>query len=92
MAAPRVQRDYTDTVRDLKSLVRAEADGERREQLVRNLDLMNSEITRLRDKVDTIGALTARVEGLTWLVRSVIVVAVLEVMVGLAVAYILKGH
>lgn len=85
------RRDYTATVRDLKALIRAEAEGERREQLTRNIDLMQSEITRLRDKSDIVTTLEAKVEGLTWLVRGVIVVAGVELLLGLAMAFIMKG-
>lgn len=86
-----VKRDYTSTVTDLKAMVRKEAEGDRRAQLTRDLDLMNGEIVRLRNKTDSIGALEAKVEGLTWLVRSVIVVAALEIIVGVIVAFVMKG-
>lgn len=86
-----MRRDYTDTVRDLKAAVRAEKEGAASVQLIRNLDSMLSEITRLRDRTDTMSALEARVEGLTWMVRSVIVAAVVEFLVGVAVAFVMKG-
>lgn len=90
MTAP-VRRDYTTTVRDVKALIAAEAEGQRKLELTRNVDLMLSEITRLRDRTETLGALDAKVEGLTWMVRSVIVVAVLEFVVGIGVAFVMKG-
>ena len=90
MTAP-VRRDYTTTVRDVKALIAAEAEGQRKLELTRNVDLMLSEITRLRDRTETLGALDAKVEGLPWMVRSVIVVAVLEFVVGIGVAFVMKG-
>jgi hypothetical protein len=89
--APRTHRDYTSTVRDLKALIASEAEGDRRAALTKNIDMMNSEITRLRDSVDGMGALKAKVEGLTWLVRTVIIGAVLEIIVGVVVALLMKG-
>jgi hypothetical protein len=86
-----VQRDYSHTVRDLKALVLAETEGERKAQLTKNLELMNSEILRLRGTADVVIALKERVEGLTWMVRSVIVVAALEIVVGVTVALIMRG-
>jgi hypothetical protein len=85
-----VRRDYTRTVTDLNALIAKEAEGVRKEQLTRNLDLMLSEITRLRDRTETLGGLEQKVEGLTWLVRSVIVVAVFEFIVGVAVAWVMR--
>lgn len=84
-------RDYSQTIRDLKALIASESAGERKEQLTRNIDMMNSEITRLRDRTESIATLEAKVESLEWLVRGVIVVASLELVCGILIALFRKS-
>jgi hypothetical protein len=84
-------RDYSQTVRDLKALIASETAGERKEALNRNIDMMNSEIMRLRDRTESIATLEAKVESLEWLVRGVIVVASLELVCGILIALFRKS-
>jgi nitrogen fixation/metabolism regulation signal transduction histidine kinase len=86
------KNEYTDTVRDLKAMVRREADDEKRRELSENLDKMAAQLERQRDQLGDLKVLTERVDGLTWLVRGVIVLFAVEAGAGVFVALLLKGH
>jgi hypothetical protein len=86
------KNEYTDTVRDLKAMVRREADDEKRRELSENLDKMAAQLERQRDWYKDLAVLTERVDGLVWLVRGVLVVCAIEVVAGVIVALLVKGH
>jgi nitrogen fixation/metabolism regulation signal transduction histidine kinase len=86
------RNEYTDTVRDLNALIRREADDEKRRELTDNLAKMTAQLERQRDQLGDLKVLTERVDGLTWLVRGVIVLFAVEAGAGVFVALLLKGH
>jgi len=86
------RNEYSDTVRDLKALIRREADDAKREDLSLNVDKMAAQIERQQEKLTDLKVLTERVDGLVWLVRGVVVATALEVVAGVAVALLVKGH
>jgi hypothetical protein len=86
------RNEYTDTVRDLKALVRREADDEKRKALEVNLDKMATQLERQKERLTDLKVLTERVDGLVWLVRGVIVVCAMEIAAGIIIALIVKGH
>jgi hypothetical protein len=86
------KNEYTDTVRDLNALIRREADDEKRRELTDNLAKMAAQLERQRDQLSDLKVLTERVDGLTWLVRGVIVLFAVEAGAGVFVALLLKGH
>lgn len=86
------RNEYTETVRDLHALIRREADDEKRTALAANVDKMALQLERQRDQLAALAVITERVDGLTWLVRSVIVASLLEIIVGAGVALIVHGH
>ena len=86
------RNEYTDTVRDLKAMLRLEADAEKRQELARNLDKMQAQLERQRDLDKGLSVLTERVDGLVWLVRGVLVVCAIEIVAGVVVALLVKGH
>jgi hypothetical protein len=53
---------------------------------------MAAQIERQREQLVDLKVLTERVEGLTWLVRGVLVVCAVEVVAGITVALLVKGH
>jgi DNA-binding transcriptional regulator GbsR (MarR family) len=85
------RNEYTDTVRDLKALLRREADEEKRRSLTENLDRMTTQLERQRERLTDLKVLKERVDGLTWLVRGVIVLFAVEAGAGVFVALLLKG-
>lgn len=85
------RNEYTDTVRDLHALIRKEA-GEKRALLAANVDKMATQLERQRDQLTDLKVLTERVEGLTWLVRGVIVTLALEIVGGVIVGLLLRAH
>ncbi len=85
------RNEYTDTVRDLKALLRKEADEEKRRALTENLDRMNTQIERQRDGLTDLKVLTERVKWLRWLVCGVIVVFAVQAGAAIFVALLLKG-
>jgi hypothetical protein len=86
------RNEYTDTVRDLHALIRREADDDKRQQLAVNVDKMATQLERQRDQLTDLRVLTERVDGLVWLVRGVVVTVGLEVVAGIVVALLVKGH
>jgi hypothetical protein len=86
------RNEYSDTVRDLKALIRREADDAKRQDLSLNVDKMAAQLERQQEKLTDLKVLTERVDGLVWLVRGVIVATALEVVAGIVVALLLKGH
>lgn len=86
------RNEYTDTVRDLHKLIRAEADLDKRETLTANVDKMAAQLERQRDQLTDLKVLAERVEGLTWIVRGVIVTTALEIVVAVVVGLLVKGH
>lgn len=86
------RNEYTDTVRDVKALIRREADEEKRASLNANIDRMAAQIERQRDRMTDLDVLKERVDGLVWMVRGVIVTTALEIIAGVIVALIVKGH
>lgn len=103
---------YTDTVTDVRKLIREEQDTERRAALQTNIDRIDAEYSAMRETVTNLRILAAsslsadavkaiaesgvkvleeRVEGLTWLVRGVIVATVIEIIGGVTVAWIVHG-
>jgi hypothetical protein len=103
---------YTDTVTDVRKLIREEQDTERRKALQTNIDRIDAEYSAMRETVTNLRILAAsslsaeavkaiaesgvkvlaeRVEGLTWLVRGVIIATVLEIAGGVTVAWIVHG-
>jgi len=86
------RNEYTDTVRDLQALIRREADDDKRKSLSENVDKMSLQLERQRDQLTDLKVLTERVDGLVWLVRGVVVTTALEIIAGVVVALLLKGH
>lgn len=86
------RNEYTDTVKDLKALVQREAAADKRRTLVENIDKMAAQLERQRDWYKDLAVLTERVDGLVWLVRGVIVVSAAEIVAGVIVALLVKGH
>jgi hypothetical protein len=81
----RLERDFTAMADEIKAQ-RAE---------ITSLRLANATAVNVKDaKViadDATKALTERVDWLVWMVRGVIVATVLEVVVGVVVAFLMKG-
>jgi hypothetical protein len=86
------RNEYTDTVRDLHALIRREASDAKRVVLAANVDKMAAQLERQRDQLVDLKVLTERVDGLVWLVRGVVVATALEVVGGIVVALLVKGH
>lgn len=86
------RNEYTDTVRDLHSLIRKEASDQKRTALAANVDKMAAQLDRQREQLTDVKVLQERVDSLTWLVRSVIVAVLMEIIAGTAVALLVKGH
>jgi len=86
------RNEYTDTVRDLHALIRREAADDKRQALATNVDKMAAQLERQRDQLTDLKVLTERVDGLVWLVRGVVVAAALEVVAGVIVALLVRGH
>lgn len=86
------RNEYTDTVRDLHALIRREGQEDKRKTLAANVDKMAQQLERQRDQLTDLKVLTERVDGLIWLVRGVIVTIGLEVIAGIIVALLMKGH
>jgi hypothetical protein len=86
------KNEYTDTVRDLHALIRREAADDKRQQLANNVDKMAAQLERQRDQLTDLKVLTERVDGLVWLVRGVVVTTALEVIAGIVVGLMVKGH
>jgi hypothetical protein len=86
------RNEYTDTVRDLKALLRSEADEDKRRALTQNLDRMTTQLERQRERLTDLKVLKERVDGLVWLVRGVIVLFAVEAGAGVFVALLVKGH
>lgn len=64
-----VRNEYTETVRDLQSLLKREADATRREELGKDLVRMATELDKQREKLIDLRVLTERVDNLktlTW--------------------------
>jgi hypothetical protein len=85
------RNEYTDTVRDLKALIRREAEEDKRRSLSQNVDRMVAQLERQREKLIDLAVLIERVDGLTWMVRGVIVTTALEIIAGIVVALLLKA-
>lgn len=85
------RNEYTDTVRDLKAMLRREADDEKRRELTANLDKMQTQLERQRDLGADLRVLSERVKWLRWLVCGVIVLFALQVGAAVTVALLLKG-
>lgn len=86
------RNEYTDTVRDLHALIRREAADDKRKTLADNVDKMAAQLERQRDQLTDLRVLTERVDGLVWLVRGVVVAAAIEIIAGIVVALMVKGH
>lgn len=86
------RNEYTDTVRDLHALIRREAADDKRKSLAANVDKMAAQLERQRDQLTDLKVLTERVDGLIWLVRGVVITTGLEVIAGIIVALLMKGH
>lgn len=91
MTPPR-RNEYTDTVRDLHALICREAADHKRKALAENVDKMALQLERQRDQLTDLKVLNERVEGLVWLVRGVVVTTALEIIAGIVVALLVKGH
>jgi hypothetical protein len=89
---PPRRNEYTDTVRDLHLLIRREAADDKRKSLATNVDKMALQLERQREQLTDLAVLTERVDGLVWLVRGVIVTCALEIIAGIVVALMIKGH
>ena len=87
-----MRNEYTDTVRDLHALIRKEASDAKRTILASNVDKMAAQLERQRDQLTDLKVLAERVDGLVWLVRGVVVTCALEIIAGVAVALMIKGH
>lgn len=83
------RNEYTDTVRDLHELIRREA-GDKRKTLASNVDKMATQLERQRDELVNVKVLAERVDGLTFLVRVVIVTTALEIVAGVVVGLLLR--
>jgi hypothetical protein len=86
------RNEYTDTVRDLQALIRREAADDKRKSLSENVDKMFAQIERQRDELTNLKVLAERVDGLVWLVRGVVVTCALQIIAGVFVALMIKGH
>lgn len=86
------KNEYTDTVRDIHALIRREASDAKRATLTANVDKMAAQLERQRDQLVDLRVLTERVDGLVWLVRGVVVTCALEIIAGVTVALMVKGH
>jgi hypothetical protein len=86
------RNEYSDTVRDLHALIRREAADNKRQSLADNVDKMATQLERQRDQLTDVRVLEERLNGLSWLVKSVIVTVALEIVAGIVVALLLKGH
>lgn len=86
------RNEYTDTVRDLHALIRREAADDKRQALATNVDKMAAQLERQRDQLTDLRVLQERVDGLVWLVRGVVVATGLEIVAGIVVALVVKGH
>jgi DNA-binding transcriptional regulator GbsR (MarR family) len=86
------RHEYTDTVRDLKAVLRLEADDEKRRELNANLDKMAAQLERQRDQLTDVRVLTERVDGLVWVVRVVLIGTGLTIVAAIVVALFFKGH
>lgn len=86
------RNEYTDTVRDLQALIRKEASDQKRVTLSTNVDRMAAQLERQRDQLVDLRVLEERVDGLVWLVRGVLVTCALEIIAGVMVALMIKGH
>jgi hypothetical protein len=86
------RNEYTDTVRDLHALIRREASDAKRAALTSNVDKMAAQLERQREQLTDLKVLAERVDGLVWLVRGVVVTCALEIIAGVIVALLLKGH
>jgi hypothetical protein len=86
------RNEYTDTVRDLKALIRRETEEDKRRELSENVDRMVTLIERQREKLTDLAVLTERVDGLTWMVRGVIVSTAVQIVAGIVIALLLKGR
>lgn len=85
------RNEYTDTVRDLKAMLRREADEEKRRALTENLDKMQTQIERQKDGLQDLAVLTERVKWLRWLVCGVVMLFAVQVGSAIVVALLLKG-
>ena len=66
------RNEYTDTVRDIKALIRKEeADAVKRQTLSDNVDKMVTQLERQRERLEHMAVLTERVKWLTWEVHLV---------------------
>lgn len=86
------RNEYTDTVRDLHALIRKEASDAKRTMLASNVDKMAAQLERQRDQLVNLNVLTERVDGLVWLVRGVVVTCAIEIIAGIVIALMIKGH
>jgi hypothetical protein len=86
------RNEYTDTVRDLHALIRREAADHKRKALADNVDKMAAQLERQQNQLTDLRVLSERVDGLVWLVRGVVVTTGLEVIAGIVVALLVKGH
>jgi len=87
-----IKNEYTETVRDLQALIRREAEASKRADLLANVDKMQLQIERQREQLGSLAVLCERVDGLVWLVRGVVVATALEIVAGIVVALLVKGH
>jgi hypothetical protein len=86
------RNEYTETVRDLHTLIRREAAEDKRKSLSENVDRMALQLDRQREQLTDLKVLTERVDGLVWLVRGVVVTTAIEIIAGIVVALMVKGH
>lgn len=86
------RNEYSDTVRDLHALIRREAADNKRQSLADNVDKMATQLERQRDQLTDVRVLEERLNGLSWLVKSVIITLALEIIAGIVVALLLRGH
>jgi hypothetical protein len=89
---PPRRNEYSDTVRDLHALIRREAAEDKRKGLASNVDKMALQLERQREQLTDLKVLTERVDGLVWLVRGVVVTTAIEIIAGIVVALMVKGH
>lgn len=83
------RNEYTDTVRDLHDLIRREA-GDKRRILAANVDKMATQLERQRDELVNVKVLAERVDGLTFLVRVVILATALEIVAAVVAGLLLR--
>ena len=85
-----VRNEYTETVRDVQALIRKEADAQKRADLAANVERMQTQIERQKEQLADMRVLEERIKGIDYLVKGVLILGLLEIIVGVAVAMAVK--